>query len=46
MADISPTGEMAALAKLTSNWRSVIENNAVPHSEKADRKRGQGKLFE
>ena len=46
MADISPTGEMAALAKLTSNWRSVIENNAVPHAEKADRKRGQGKLFE
>jgi putative DNA methylase len=46
MADISPTGEMAALAKLTSNWRSVIENKAVPHAEKADRKRGQGKLFE
>jgi putative DNA methylase len=25
--DISPTGELAALAKLTANWRSVIEDN-------------------
>jgi len=46
MADISPTGEMAALAKLTSNWRSVVEDNAVPQIEQADKKRGQGKLFE
>ena len=30
MADISPTAEMAALAKLTSNWQSVVEDNAVP----------------
>ena len=26
---MSPTGEMAALAKLTSNWRSVIEDKAI-----------------
>ena len=46
MADISPTGEMAALAKLTSNWRSVVEDNAVTQTEQADKRRGQGKLFD
>ena len=46
MADVSPTGEMAALAKLTSNWRSVIEDNATTVEERADQKRGQKKLFE
>ena len=46
MADISPTGEMTALAKITSNWRSVVEDNAVTHTEQADRKRGQQTLFE
>jgi putative DNA methylase len=46
LADVSPTGEMAALAKLTSNWRSVIEDNATTPEERTDQKRGQGKLFE
>jgi putative DNA methylase len=46
MADVSPTGEMAALAKLTSNWRSVIEDNATTVEERADQKHGQKKLFE
>jgi hypothetical protein len=46
MADISPTGEMAALAKLTANWRSVIEENVFSPGEHADRKRGQKTLFE
>ena len=46
MADVSPTGELAALAKLTANWRSVVEDNAVPLTEQADKKRGQGKLFD
>jgi putative DNA methylase len=46
MAGISPTGEMASLAKLTSNWRSVVEDNAVTQTEQADRKRGQKTLFE
>ena len=45
MADISPTGEMAALAKLTANWRSVIEDNVVPVKERVEKKRGQGRLF-
>jgi putative DNA methylase len=26
VADVSPTGELAALAKLTANWRSVVED--------------------
>ncbi len=46
MADVSPTAEMAALAKLTSNWRSVIEDNATTVAERADKKRGQGTMFE
>jgi putative DNA methylase len=46
LADVSPTGEMAALAKLTSNWHSVIEDNATTVEERADQKHGQKKLFE
>jgi putative DNA methylase len=30
LADVSPSGEMAALAKLTANWRSVIEDQMLP----------------
>jgi putative DNA methylase len=44
--DISPTGEMAALRKLTANWRSVIEDNVFTPSQRADRKSGQQRLFE
>jgi putative DNA methylase len=46
LGDISPTGELAALAKLTANWRSVVEDNAMSQTEQAERRRGQGKLFE
>jgi putative DNA methylase len=46
LADVSPTGEMAVLAKLTANWRSVIEDNVFSPSEQADRKRGQRSMFE
>ena len=46
MADVSPTAEMAALAKLTSNWRSVIEDTTTTTTERAEKKRGQAKLFE
>jgi putative DNA methylase len=46
MADVSPTAEMAALAKLTSNWRSVIEDNAATVEERADQRGGQKKFFE
>ncbi|MBI2988836.1 MAG: DUF1156 domain-containing protein [Deltaproteobacteria bacterium] len=30
LADVSPSDEMAALAKLTANWRSVIEDRMLP----------------
>jgi putative DNA methylase len=30
LADVSPSDEMAALAKLTANWRSVIEDQTLP----------------
>jgi putative DNA methylase len=30
LADVSPTSELAALAKLTANWRSVIEDQTLP----------------
>jgi putative DNA methylase len=46
LGGFSPTGELAALAKLTANWRSVVEDNAVSQAEQADRKHGQRKLFE
>jgi hypothetical protein len=38
--------EKAALGKLLANWRSVIEHAAVLRDERADRKAGQGRLFE
>jgi putative DNA methylase len=46
MAGVSPTAEMAALGKLTANWRSVIEDSTTTTTERADQKRGQKKLFE
>ncbi len=30
LADVSPSDEMAALGKLTANWRSVIEDQTLP----------------
>lgn len=44
--DISPTGELAALAKLTANWRSVIEDNVVTARQRADRKAGQTSMLD
>ena len=44
LADVSPTGELGALAKLTANWRSVIED--VTPSEREARRAGQRALFE
>ena len=46
LADVSPSAEQSALAKLTSNWRSVIEDNVFSPEEKADRKRGRRGMFE
>jgi putative DNA methylase len=45
LANVSPSAEMAALAKLTANWRSVIEDATVTEAEKEDRRTGQQKLL-
>jgi len=47
VGDISPSKELAALAKLAANWRSVVEDAAMTTDEKAkqaERKVGQTHL--
>jgi len=46
LADVSPTAEQAALAKLTANWRRVIEQVVTTAGERADQKRGQKRTFD
>jgi len=46
LGDFSPTGEMAALAKLATNWRSVVEDNALTETQQVDKKRGQRTMFD
>jgi putative DNA methylase len=46
LGEISPTGEMGALAKLATNWRSVVEDNASSPTEQAEKKRGQRTMFD
>jgi putative DNA methylase len=41
LGDVSPTAELAALAKLTANWRSVIEDADLAPSQRAARRAGQ-----
>jgi putative DNA methylase len=43
--DISSTAELSALAKLTANWRSVVEDAAQTTGEKEERKKGQKQLI-
>jgi putative DNA methylase len=45
MGDISPTAELSALAKLTANWQSVVEDAAQTTGEKEERKKGQKQLI-
>jgi putative DNA methylase len=45
LADVSPTGELAALAKLTANWRSVIEDAGTTSWAREERLTGQTALF-
>jgi len=45
LANVSPSAEMAALAKLTANWRSVIEDATVTAQEREDTKSGQRRLL-
>ncbi len=44
LGDVSPTAELAALAKLTANWRSVIEDADLAPSQRAARRAGQDLL--
>lgn len=44
MADVSPTSELAALSKLTANWRSVVEDAALTPLEREARRSGQQTL--
>ena len=46
LADVSPSAEQAALAKLTADWRSVIEHVVTAAGEPADQKRGQKRMFD
>jgi putative DNA methylase len=46
LADVSPTGELAALARLTANWRSVIEDADMTSWAREERLTGQTALFE
>jgi hypothetical protein len=41
LANVSPSADLAALAKLTANWRSVIEDATVTAQEREDAKSGQ-----
>ncbi|MBE9570325.1 MAG: hypothetical protein IMF11_06855, partial [Proteobacteria bacterium] len=45
LGDISPHAELSALAKLTANWKSVIEGAALTPDEKKEQKTGQRSLF-
>jgi putative DNA methylase len=44
LADVSPSAEQAALAKLTANWRSVIEDAVTTTAERQAKRTGQKTL--
>jgi putative DNA methylase len=44
--EVSPTGELAALAKLVANWRSVVDDAVTSAREREDRRTGQRDIFE
>jgi len=41
LMDVSPSSELAALGKLTANWRSVVEDVALTPLEREARRTGQ-----
>jgi len=41
IADVSPSSELAALSKLTANWRIVVEDAALTHDAREARRVGQ-----
>jgi len=44
LSEVARGSELAALTKLTSNWRSVVEDAAVSSAEREDRQTGQSRL--
>lgn len=45
LANVSPSAELAALAKLTANWRSVIEDATVSAQEREAQRTGQQRML-
>ncbi len=45
LANISPSAEQLALAKLTANWKSVVEDAALSAQEKDDQRTGQQRML-
>ena len=45
LGDLSPHAELSALAKLTANWKSVIEGAGLAPLEKKEQETGQRPLF-
>ena len=45
LGNVSPSAELAALAKLTANWRSVVEDATVTAQEREDARTGQRRLL-
>ena len=45
LSDVSPTGELAVLAKLAANWRSVVDDAVTSAREREDRRLGQRDIF-
>jgi putative DNA methylase len=41
LTDVSPSAEQAALAKLTANWRSVVEDAVTTTAERETKRTGQ-----
>lgn len=44
LSDVSPNAELAALAKLTANWRSLVEQATMTPAERDDKATGQRRL--
>jgi putative DNA methylase len=44
LSDVSPDAELSALAKLTANWRSLVDDLATTPGERDERKTGQKHL--
>jgi len=44
LGDVSPSAELSALAKLTANWRSLVEDAATTPDERDSRSKGQKRI--